>query len=181
MKKLLIALVCILLVVGVVGGTLAWLTAETAPVVNTFSPSTISIELDESDDLNLKMIPGCTIEKDPVVTVEGGSEACWLFVEIDETTNFDSFMTYDVAEGWELVEGETNVYCRKVAASDEDQEFQVIEADTVTVKTTVTEEMMEALTEATYPKLTFTAYATQLMKANDTEFTAAQAWAEIGA
>lgn len=181
MKKLLIALVCILLVVGVVGGTLAWLTAETAPVVNTFSPSTISIELDETTGEDYKMIPGCTIEKDPVVTVEGGSEACWLFVEIDETTNFDDFMTYDVAEGWELVEGETNVYCRKVAASDEDQEFQVIEADTVTVKTTVTEEMMEALTEAPYPKLTFTAYATQLMKANDTEFTAAQAWAEIGA
>ena len=111
-KKLAIFLACVLLVGGIVGGTLAWLTAETDPVVNTFSPSTISIELDESDDLNLKMIPGCTVAKDPYAKVLKGSEDCWLFVKIEKSANFDDFMTYEIAKGWELVEGTSNVYCR---------------------------------------------------------------------
>ena len=31
------------------------------------------------------MIPGKTLAKDPMVTVEAGSEACYLFVKVEET------------------------------------------------------------------------------------------------
>lgn len=182
MKKLAIALVCILLVVGVVGGTLAWLTDTTAPVVNTFTASNIEITLDETTGPEYKMVPGCEIEKDPVVTVTGGSEKCYLFVKLEKSANFDQFMAYAVADGWTKltgVEGVDNVYYREVAASDIDQSFDVIEDDKITVSETVTKEQMNGLTEATYPTLTVTAYAAQYAKNNTENFTAAEAWAVL--
>ena len=102
MKKKSIALVLslALVVVCIIGGTLAWLTANTDPVTNTFTTSDINITLEESKDLNLKMIPGWTITKDPKVTVTAGSEKCYLFVKLDKSENFDRFMSYEMAEGW---------------------------------------------------------------------------------
>ncbi len=38
---------------------------------------------------------------------------------------------------------------------------------------------MENLTDDTYPTLTFTAYASQLYKSADVEFTAAEAWENV--
>ena len=182
-KKLAIFLACVLLVGGIVGGTLAWLTDNTDPVVNTFSPSTISIELKETTGENYKMIPGCTVTKDPYAKVLKGSEDCWLFVKIQESDNFDDFMTYKIADGWDLVAGETNVYYRKVTGvlAADSKAFPILKDNKVVINTTVTEEKMEALTADTYPTLTFTAYAAQLYASNNTEFTAAQAWAEINA
>ena len=52
--------------------------------------------------------------------------------------------------------------------------FAVLANNQVTVKNTVTKEMMDDLTSSTLPTLTFTAYAVQ--KAGFT--TAAAAWAE---
>jgi len=96
----------VLLVCGIVGGTLAWLTDKTAPVTNVFTTSDINITLVESDNLDLQMIPGHTIAKDPVVTVEEGSEDCWMFVKITESTtpDLDAYISYAIAAGWEIVE-----------------------------------------------------------------------------
>ena len=45
-KKALAMLLALVLVLGsVIGGTLAWLTAKDTPVVNTFSKSTIGVDL----------------------------------------------------------------------------------------------------------------------------------------
>ena len=177
---LLLALV--LLIGGAIGGVIAWLTDNSGPVENTFTVGNIDIDLAESQDLDLKMVPGCDIVKDPLVTVVKDSEACWLFVEITESANLDNFITYAVADGWTELEGVEGVYYREVGASDDNQEFAVLANDKVTVKTDVTKAMMDAINDgtATDPTLTFTAYAVQYWKTNGKAFTPAEAWAKIG-
>ena len=107
-KSLALVLACVLLVGGVIGGTLAWLTADGGSVTNTFTESDIDIKLEETKpvDKTAPMVPGWTIEKDPKVTVEDGSEDCWLFVKITESTtpDLDAYISYAIATGWEIVE-----------------------------------------------------------------------------
>ena len=187
-KKALIALVAAAVVLlGMVGGTLAWLIDKTESVVNTFTYGDIEISLTETDtndgdnDPNTneyKMVPGQTITKDPVLTVEQGSEDCYLFVKLEKSTdaNFDDFMTYEVADGWTALDNVDGVYYREVAAADvadANKDFAVIKDNTVTVKDSVTKGMLNALTATTYPKLTVTGYAVQ--KAGMAS--AADAWA----
>lgn len=179
MKGLALVLALVLLVGAAIGGTLAWLTATTEEVQNTFSTSDINITLTETTGTSYQMIPGWTITKDPLVTVKAGSEDCYLFVKIEKSANFDSFMEYTVADGWTALTGVDGVYYRVVNANASDQEFAVLADNTVTVKGTVTKEMMNALTASTYPTLTFTAYASQYYKNNTTAFTAAEAWANV--
>ena len=188
-KKTFVLLLALVLIAGAaVGGTLAWLTDTTEAVQNTFTTSDIDITLTESKNLDLKMIPGWTIAKDPKVTVKANSEKCYLFVKIEKSSNFDNFMTYEMAVNsdetaiWtELtgVNGVNGVYYRVVDASDEDQVFAVLKDDKVTVSGEVTKAMMNELTTATYPTLTFTAYASQYMKNNTESFTAAEAWDNV--
>lgn len=164
-KRTVVLILAIVLVLGIsIGGTIAWLTAVTDPVQNTFTVGNIDIDLTESDNLDLKMVPGNTITKDPKVTVYGGSEDCWLFVKIDESADFDVFISYEVIggeNGWTALEGEEGVYYRKVTASDTDQVFDILKGNCVTVKDTVSKEDMDGLTENTLPTLTFTAFAVQ--------------------
>lgn len=183
-KALVLTLVVMLIVGCTVGGTLAWLTDSTAEVKNTFTTSDINITLEESKDLDLKMVPGDTITKDPKAKVETGSEECWLFVKIEKSSNFDSFMTYEVADDWEKGTGTgegkngvpEGVVFRKVTTTDINKEFAVLKGNQVSVKGDVTKTQMEGLTAENYPTLTFTAYASQLYKSAGVEFTAAEAW-----
>lgn len=179
--KTMFMILAVVLIVGIsVGGTLAWLTATTGPVTNTFTTSDIDITLTETGATNnansYKMVPGHTITKDPKATVKAGSEECWLFVKLVESTNFDSYLEYTMADGWDLVTGQTNVYARKVTKDNIGIPFSVLKNDQVTVKGSVTKEQMNALTAATYPTLTVTAYASQLYKSAGEEFSAAEAW-----
>ena len=57
--------------------------------------------------------------------------------------------------------------------------YSVLLNDQVTVKGSVTKEMMNSLEQNTYPTLTVTAYASQLYKNNTQTFTAAEAWANV--
>lgn len=177
-KALVVLSLMMVLAVAAVGGTLAWLTDSTQEVKNTFTTSDIEITLAESDDLDLKMVPGHTIFKDPVATVQSDSEPAWLFVKIDKSSNYSTYLEdYEIAEGWEKVED--GVYGRKVVAPDSDVKYQILKNNEVKVKETVTKSNMQALAAegAEQPSLTFTAYATQLYKDNNTQFTAAEAWA----
>lgn len=172
-KTLALVLALTLLVVGVVGGTLAWLTDQTAEVKNTFTVGDINIGLTETT-ADYKMVPGNTIAKDPTVTVKANSEACWLFVKVTESTDLKDFITYAIAEGWTALPGVDGVYYREVPASAADQTFSVLAGDAVTVKSDVTRTMLEtAKTDA--PTLTFKAYAIQ----RDHFATADAAWAEV--
>lgn len=93
-KKIVIALVAAaLLVGGVAGGTLAWLTAESQEVQNTFTVGDITIKLDETTkgdtaDGKYKIVPGGKSAKDPTVTVEAGSEECYVYVLIENEVRF---------------------------------------------------------------------------------------------
>lgn len=164
MKKKSIALLAsLVLVVGIAaGGTLAWLIDDTDPVVNTFSTSDVDIDLNETPNLDLQMVPGKPIMKDPKVTVKAGSEKCYVFVKIDKSDNYGTYMNdYTLAEGWETNSDlPGNVVYRVVDESDSNQEFDVLKDNQVTVKDTVTREDMAAA-ETSQPTLTFTAYAVQ--------------------
>lgn len=177
-RRALLTLSLVLVVAfAAVGGTIAWLTDKTTDVVNTFTHSNIDIELSENTGSNYKMVPNAVIAKDPKVTVKAGSETAWVFVKIVESANYDTYMEdYNdevLAAGWKAVSGETGVYYREVGASTSNQEFVVINGNTVKVKDTVTNAMMvEAATSN--PTLTFTAYAIQ----KESFATAEAAWTE---
>ena len=200
-RKAIVAVVALVLVLCcAMGGTLAWLVDSTTEVKNTFTYGDINISLWEhklnEDGLTLsedvftgaeqtgfKMIPGNKIKKDPTVTVEADSEASWLFVKIEESENFDDFMTYSIAGGWTRLTEDTKgnaisdlIYWREVDVSNEQQAFEVLEDNEVSVLGTVTKDNLNALDANdanNYPTLTFTAYAVQ----RDTNIaTAAQAW-----
>ena len=176
MKKKTVALLLALTLVvgGVIGGTVAYLTTSTGEVKNTFTVGDINIGLAETTT-DYKMVPGNTITKDPKVTVVGGSEACWLFVKVEKTANFDTFMTYAMADGWTELPGVSGVYYREVAANANNQDFNVLKDNQVTVKGEVTKTQLEAVKTINQPTLTFTAYAVQ----KDNIADAATAWGKI--
>lgn len=191
LKKMIAALSVILVLLVGVAGTLAYLQVKTGSVQNTFAPSNIDLTLAEtateggSTTANTyKMIPGVKIDKDPKVTVKADID-CYVFVEVTETTNFDTYMTYAIASGWKLfnttsgavteiaadadLDG-TYVLFREVSAdvAKDGEEFGVLAGNQVMVPYTVTKTQMNELYNAdgtvitaNQPKLTFTAYAIQ--------------------
>lgn len=183
MKKRTMALLAavLLIVGGVIGGTLAWLTAKTTPVVNTFTTSDINIELTEDEGIKnnykFKMVPGYEITKDPKVTVNGGSEDCFLFVKLEGKNDFDSYLSYTVDSSiWTALTGVPGVYYKTVDASTTNQSWYILAGNKVNVKAEVTKAMMNGLNEAKYPKLEITAYASQRYRSNNQEFDAQTAW-----
>ena len=178
--KLVVAMLAVTLLIGcAIGGTVAWLTATTDSVVNTFTYGDINITLTESKpaDRQAKIIPGVDIEKDPKVTVNANSEACWLFVKVEKAGTFvEGKVTYSIADGWTKLTGVTgvdNVYYREVGAVTANTDFAVLKDNKVTVSDTLTKEDIKSIT--TNPTLTFTAYAVQ----KDGIDTAAAAWEKV--
>lgn len=175
---------CLMLVVGVVGGTVAWLTATTGSVVNTFTCGDINITLTETH-ATYKIVPGNNITKDPTVTVSANSENCILFVKVEEEnwptfteTNGTRKVRYEIADGWTALDTENHpgVYYRTVTSSESNQDFAVLKDNTITVSGNLTKVEVNSMTTA--PTLTITAYAHQLAK-GDSSFTRATAWANL--
>ena len=202
-KSIALLLALALLAGGAVGGTLAWLLDSTDKIENTFSPSSIDVTLSETTQA-YKMVPGWTIAKDPKVQISADSEDCYLFIKVEKTGGnvtidektygFDDFIAYAIADGWKTLDVVTypGVYYMEIeGAEKKGTEYGILDsgsyrtytwsANQVLTKPEVTEEMMEALTEATYPKLNITAYAFQLYKSNTVKFSPAEAWAQAAA
>ena len=185
--------ICLMIAVCLVsvGGTLAWITATTTPVTNTFTVGDITITLDEGDVYekgedgttpeNLgkfrnnanrvqanqyQAIPGNVYDKDPTVTVKANSEECYLFVKFEETGNPSTYYSYtsklNSINGWTQGDGTdipNNVWYRTVSSSTSDQEFELLDGNKITVKSTdVTKESMSSAAAAS---LKWTAYACQ--------------------
>ena len=191
-KGLAMVLALVLLAVCAVSGTLAWLTAKSDTVVNTFTTSDIEVKLEETKGTTVtggkefKMIPGYDLEKDPKAWVVAGSEDCYLFVKLEKSTSFDTYLEYNIADGWTKLEGEgitDTIYYRVVDGTTNQigTAYSVLKNDQVTVKGSVTKAQMNALDAegAVKPTLTITAYASQLYKSAGVEFTAAEAWANV--
>lgn len=190
-KKTLALLLALVLVFGAaVGGTIAYLTDTTGPIANTFTVGEVDITLTEtfntdtnSDGTNdvwkAQLIPGTTYAKDPVVTVTGNSEDCWLFVKFEEKNSPKTYLDYTsnltAENGWTQGDGPNipaNVWYRAVDKAATDTSFQLLAGNTVTINsTTVTNETMAAASNA---QLVYTAYACQ--KAN---MSAIDAWAAV--
>lgn len=94
-RNVALLLACVLAFGCGIGATIAWLTDKTEPVANTFTTSEVGLKLTETTK-EFKMIPGWTIDKDPVVTVEAGSEDCWVFLKVEETSNLDEYICYEI-------------------------------------------------------------------------------------
>lgn len=165
-----IALLALVLVIGcVAGGTVAWLVATTDTVTNTFTYGKINIDLTETTGTSYKIIPGTNIAKDPKVTVAADSEACWLFVKVEETGTFVADkVTYAIANGWTQGDGTeipSNVYYREVSAEDAKTgvNYYVLAGNAtypngvITVSADLTKENIPAAN----PTLKITAYAVQ--------------------
>ena len=174
-SKAFAAVLALALVLGcALGGTVAWLVAESGPVTNTFTYGDINIALTETTGEDYKIIPGVDIAKDPKVTVEADSEACWLFVKVEEVGTFVADkVTYSVADGWTALTGQPGVYYREVGAVTADTDFYVLKDNVVKVSDTLTKEDIKDI--PTGPTLTFTAYAVQ----KDGIADAATAWSKI--
>ena len=179
-----------LLICCVTDNTLAWLTAQSEDVINTFSTSDIGVDLRETP-AEYKMIPGWTINKDPKAKVTSGSEDCYLFIKVEKSANFDTYMDYAVDDRWLALEEVPGVYYMKIdAESKKNVDYNILgegtetyngvvytwEDNQVLVKPSVTKEMLNGLTDDTKPSMTFTAYAVQLKKNNTQEFGPLEAW-----
>lgn len=197
-KMSLALLLALMITLGAaLGGTIAYLMDKTDPVVNTFTYGDINITLtetdtqkDDDDDPNTnqyEMMPGETLIKDPKVTVKKGSKDNWLFVKLEKSDNFDEFMTYEMADGWILlqdaqgnaVEGVYYMEVQETDVADKDKEFGVILDNEVSVKADVTKEQLNALENTTppdYPVLSITAYAVQRDADQEAIDSALDAW-----
>ena len=184
-KKLLVVSLCaIIAIMAIAGSSLAWLQDSTDTVVNTFTEGKVDITLTETTGSEYKMVPSKEISKDPIVSVSANSEACWLFVKVTEINNVDTFLTYDFADGWEILEGtfdhdptngnETVIVYRAITAESAKTgvSYPVLKNNQVVVKNTVEMSHMDSIA-TNKPQLTFTAYAIQQLGTG----TAAQAWA----
>ena len=176
-----------------VSGTVAWLVSKSESTVSTFTLGDINITLAESDfgSQPIKIIPGIDIKKDPKVTVMANSEACWLFVKVEES-NWPEFeeangtrkVSYSVNNGWNALEKNPGVYFREVSAEDAQKgiDYTVL-ADNESCPSgviKVSQELTKAeinsiISSGNQPSLTFTAYAVQRAGID----TADAAWATV--
>lgn len=173
------------MVVGcAVDGTVAWLVSESESSVSTFTLGDINIKLTgESESQPLKIIPGVEITRSLKVTVDPNSEACWLFVKVEETNWPDLKKTdgttrkvsysVNVPNDWKALEGNPGVYYREVSAEDAQRGDAYDVNCNVTVSQMLTKAEINSIASGTQPQLSFTAYAVQRLGIDD----AAAAWA----
>ena len=176
-----------------VSGTVAWLVSKSESTVSTFTLGDINITLKESDfgSQPIKIIPGIDIGKDPKVTVMANSEACWLFVKVEES-NWPDFkevngtrkVSYSVNNGWKALENNPGVYFREVSAEDAQKgmDYTVLAGNescpsgVIKVSQELTKAEINSISSyGNQPSLTFTAYAVQHAGID----TADAAWATV--
>ena len=176
-----------------VSGTVAWLVSKPESTVSTFTLGDINITLKESDfgSQPIKIIPGVDIKKDPKVMVMANSEACWLFVKVEES-NWPEFkeangtrkVSYSVNNGWNALKNTPGVYFREVSAEEAQKgiDYTVLAGSescpsgVIKVSQELTKEEINSINySANQPSLTFTAYAVQRAGID----TADAAWATV--
>lgn len=195
-RNVVIVLAVVAVCSAAVLGTMAWLVDTSETVVNKFINTDIDVDVEETSGDTYEMIPGWNLTKDPKVTVNADSVDCWVFVKLEKSANYDSYLIHSVDSSWTQGDGTSipsDVYYRKVTDANglKGETLSVLcagsieigsvtytwEADEVLVLPTVTKDMMNFLTESTYPTLSVSSKVVQLMKNETTEFTAEEAWA----
>lgn len=145
-----------LLVTASVMGTMAWLQDSDA-VTNTFTVGNVTITLNEAPvDANgqatdgdrvqanaYKLIPGKTYDKDPTVTVEAGSEDCYVYVEVENgivDLEGETKIADQMATNWILVDGNVYRYNDVLSAGETAVVFETFTIDDQADVSTVTED-----------------------------------------
>lgn len=126
-------MLALMLVVGIsVGGTIAWLTATSETVKNTFVVGDINIKLAETVDPEFKIVPGGEDDKDPTLTVLAESENCYAYVCVENDVKLGDTVVATPnmnTENWIAIgtTGNKTVYRYSaiVEYSDEDQKLPV--------------------------------------------------------
>ena len=169
LKAITIVACAAMLVAGSVAATLAYIATKTNPITNTFVAGDVTITLTETTGSDYTMVPGTTIEKDPIITVSQGSEKCWLFVKVTETEHFDDYLTYSMDASWTPYAGEEGVYYCLVDAKNAQQIVHVLANDKITANADCTKEQYnDIIASGDKPTLTFTAYAVQYVGFEET-------------
>lgn len=196
-KKLTIAVVALALsLVLVVGGTLAYLVAESNSVTNTFTYGDVQIELWETDLSGKKtdkgvvypnIVPGDAVDKNPTVTVTANSEACYVYVMVTNGMVLDgkTIATYTPNSAWTKVgeSGTTSLYCYNeiVPKADTNTDLTAV-FNELTFDSALTVSDIEKLKENADAKITVNAYAHQADNTTvDVANAAAKEWAGITA
>lgn len=182
-RAIAIVLAAVLLIGAVVGGTIAWLTDTTKTVTNTFTIGDINIDLKETsavdDSGNLKQeyssfVPGDKLLKDPTITVDANSEACYLFVKVTDTNNTfntnDKYIKWTVRTGeneWKPVDGHSGYWYREVDEKSTPQTFYVLTGEgtnangQVEVNGEITKAQADAIRDTDQPQIIVKAAAVQ--------------------
>ena len=114
------------------------------------------------------MVPGTTIEKDPVVTL-AGTERAYVFVEVNASEKLTDYIEYGIDSAWTKltgVDGVDNVYYKKDVTPGTSldvlakRDVNGVQKQAVKVKDSVNNKLMEDAKE-NEPTLTFKAYAIQ--------------------
>lgn len=116
-KKILVLAVSVALIaILAIGGSLAYFTDTTETKTNEFTVGNVDIDLTEPNwKGTANLMPGVTYAKDPTITVQDGSQDCWVFMEV-EINKFNSwlrlvgiqngFVVKNVKDGVDCGEGE---------------------------------------------------------------------------
>ncbi len=192
-KALALTLCAVLLVVGSVMGTMAYLTSKDS-VENTFTVGNVAITLDEAkvdtDGTEVSgadrvkansynLVPGHTYTKDPTVHVTANSEPCYVFVKVEnglsafEATNNTIASQITNTNAWTALEGQEDVYYKTVAKSADAQDLTVFSSFTLSN----TANSVDGWNNLTSANIKVTAYAIQ----QDGFETASAAWAVVSA
>ena len=147
-KVLALTLCAVLLVVGSVMGTVAYLTS-TDTVQNTFTYGNVAITMDEAktnaygvnedptartkNENKYKLIPGQTYTKNTTIHVAQGSEACYLFVKLDSRFASGSITLNFNGSNWKKLDGVDYVYYYEVTVDASATEQDIVVLDSFTV------------------------------------------------
>lgn len=174
-KILALALAAVLLVAVSVAGTVAYLTAVSPEVTNTFTESNISVDLKETVPAGqtAQVIPGVDIPKDPKVTVTSNID-CYVFVRITE--DLTASLTWEIADGWNELDGVANVYWRKYDYKNAPgaNSWDVLKDNEIVVSADLSNTEMASI-KAKNPTMKFESWAVQYDAVDDE----VAAWAQV--
>lgn len=125
------------------------------------------------------VVPGgdITLANPPTVTLEQNSVPSYVFVKIEKSAGFDTYMWFTLADGWYQVAGVEDVYFRLQETKVEAEEgitFNVFANDLINVEQSLTRMQIASMGEQS---LTVSAYAIQI---TDETPNASTAWSLLG-
>ena len=111
------------------------LDAEDGNIVDLAQAARKAGEVNQSIGNKYHLIPGSNYTKDPTVTVEANSEACWLFIKVENGISAiegGTTIAQQIADNdWIELDGVSGVYYRRHMESQTDQKYVVFTNFTV--------------------------------------------------